>query len=498
MGRGGVSRFGRTRAWARGARILCVLAVVAAPLGVAPSALAAEETGRITGTVTDASTQAAIEGIEICARPTGEPTGEEYGGRCAESGSSGEYTVPQLPAGTYTVKFVVPPVGSGSGLDYASQYYSDRAHRSESAEVTVTAGNTTNEINAAMQAGGEIMGVVTDASTNGAIGGIEVCAAGVEGERARCTVTDAHGGYALSALVTGEYIVEFHPPYEGPLDYARQYYNDQASYLNATKVPVTAGSVTEEIDVAMQPGGNIAGRVTAAATGAAVAGVEVCALSISEGSKQRCAFTNANGEYRLSQLAAGQDAVEFGGQFGLNLSYLREFYSGKASLSEANPVSVAPGITVSGINAAMYAIGEESIKPPPVAETALTRGLHTAAPLLKTTPLVTLMGSKLVIAGDAASVHVACSKAACHGSIELVARSVSKHHTGRAATTRKEAVVLATGSFSLAEGKDASVMLRLTSAGRRKLAHARRYPIAAKLILSVKGGETTTKLVLAS
>ncbi|MGD1056688.1 MAG: carboxypeptidase-like regulatory domain-containing protein [Solirubrobacteraceae bacterium] len=477
----------------RGSRRLAVLVVVAVSLAFSPSALAAEETGRITGTVTDASTHAAIEGIEICARPTG----QEYGGQCAESSSSGEYTMPELSAGAYNVKFFVPPVGSGSGLDYASQYYSDRAHRSESAEVTVTAGNTTSEINAAMRAGGEIMGVVTDTSTHGAIGGIEVCVAGIEGERARCTVTDANGGYALSALVTGEYIVAFHPPYEGPLDYARQFYNHQASYLNATKVPVIAGSVTEEIDAAMQPGGNIAGQVTAAATGAAVAGVEVCALSISEGSKQRCAFTDMNGEYTLSQLAVGQDAVEFGGQFELNLSYLREYYSDKASLSEANSVSVAAGVTVSDVNASLHATGEESIKPPPVVETALTSSVPTAAPLLETMPLVTLMGSKLVISGNVASVRVVCSKAACRGSIELVAQAASKRHSGRAATARRETLVLATGSFALAEGKDDSVLLHLTAAGRKQLAHAsRRHPVTAKLTLSIQSGKTTTMSVL--
>lgn len=58
--------------------------------------------------------------------------------------------------------------------------------------------------------------------------------------------------------------------------------------------------------------------------------------------------------------------------------------------------------------------------------------------------------------------------------------------------------MLATGSFSLAEGNDGSVLLRLTAAGRQKLTHARRHPIVAKLILSVKGGHTTTKSVLAS
>jgi hypothetical protein len=50
----------------------------------------------------------------------------------------------------------------------------------------------------------------------------------------------------------------------------------------------------------------------------------------------------------------------------------------------------------------------------------------------------------------------------------------------------------------LAEGKDGSVLLRLTPAGRQKLAHARHHPIAAKLVVSVKGGKATSVSVLAS
>jgi hypothetical protein len=124
--------------------------------------------------------------------------------------------------------------------------------------------------------------------------------------------------------------------------------------------------------------------------------------------------------------------------------------------------------------------------------------LHTAAPLLQPAPLVTLMGSKLVISGNTASVHVVCSKAACQGSVELVAQAASRHHRGGAATARKQRLVLATGSFSLAEGRDGAVLLRLTPAGRQKLAHARHHPIAVKIILSVKGEKATSVSVLAT
>jgi hypothetical protein len=293
-------------------------------------------------------------------------------------------------------------------------------------------------------------------------------------------------------------LVEFHTSsFEGFPDYATQYYDGQMSARQATEIAVTTGGTTSGINAAMQLGGIITGRVTAAATQDPIEGLRVCGWSISDESGERCPETNANGEYTLTHLRAGATAVEFGTPFSSNLGYVSEFYGGKASLAEATPLAVTPGVTIAGIDATLHAVGEETVKSPPVIETALARGPSTVAPLLEPAPLVTLMGSKLVISGNTTSVHVVCSKAACQGSIKLVAQAAGQRHKGRVATIRKKALVLATGSFSLAEGNDGSVLLRLTSAGRQKLAHARRHAIAAKLILSVNSGKTTTRSVLA-
>ncbi len=503
IGRGGVSRSGRTRAWVRAARALCMLAVVAAPLGFAPSALAAED-GWISGTVTDASTHAPIEGVEVCANPFG----AYRGGQCAQSGSNGEYTVSELPSGTYDVQFLVG-LEDEHELDYASQYYSEKVHVSEAEAVSVTAGQTTNGIDAVMQPGGKISGVVADAVTHASIEGIGVCTSGPLGEElgitTRCATTNANGEYMLSPLVTGEYVVSFSAPFEGPLDYATQYYDGQSFYPQANKVAVTTGLTASSIDAAMQPGGNISGRVTAAASGTALEGIEVCVLPVGQGgARERCAETNANGEYTVTQLAAGQDIVELGSPFGKNKSYQREYYGGKASYSEAAPVSVEAEATVSGIDAALYLPGERPVTTSPSPVTTLPAGLPAAAPLIRTTspataaPLVTVMAPKLVVSGSAAPVLVTCGQAACQGSVELVVQIAAERHKAKTSTARRQTLVLATGSFSLAEGGSGTIVLRLTAVGRKRLAHAKYHPIAAKLILSVKGGKTTTKSVLAS
>jgi hypothetical protein len=477
---------------------LCVLAALAAvvvPMGLAPSALAAGETGQISGTVTEASTQAPIEGITVCASPREGPSG-----RCEATNSDGEYTVSMLAPGAYSVQFFVRH-GTEGELDYASQYYNGKPHRSEAEPVSVAAGATTSGVDAVMLPGGKITGVVTDAVTQAPLEGIQACTLGIEEpDVGRCGNTNANGEYTLSPLTPGEYVVVFQTSsFEAFPDYASQDYDGQMSERDATKVAVTAGGTTSGIDAAMQLGGIITGRVTAAATQDPIAGLRVCGWLISDESAERCPETNANGEYTLTHLRAGATAVEFGTPFSSNLGYVTEFYSGKASLAEATPLAVTPGVTITGIDATLHAVGEvkeEKIEPPHSTETTLSTDLASATPLVAKTPVVTLMGSRLKVSGGSAPVSVECNEATCQGSIELVVQVAAKRRKGKTATARKETLVLATGSFSLAEDDDGSVLLRLTSVGRQKLAHARRRPIVAKLILSVKGGETTTTPVL--
>jgi hypothetical protein len=116
---------------------------------------------------------------------------------------------------------------------------------------------------------------------------------------------------------------------------------------------------------------------------------------------------------------------------------------------------------------------------------------------LTATPLVTVTTAKLLATGGLAPVHIACSRAACQGSIELVIQIPATDRKDDTAGEHKQTLVLATGSFSLANGKHASVLLHLTPTGRKLLAHAKHHPLAAKLILSPKGGKTMTKAVLA-
>jgi len=127
----------------------------------------------------------------------------------------------------------------------------------------------------------------------------------------------------------------------------------------------------------------------------------------------------------------------------------------------------------------------------------MTADLAASAPSVTATPLVTLMASKLIVSGGTTPVHVACAAATCQGSIELTVQAPVKSGKGKTAAAHKATLVLATGSFSLAEGKRGTVVLRLTAAGKKRLDHAsRRHPIAAKLTLSVQSGKTAIRSIL--
>jgi hypothetical protein len=120
------------------------------------------------------------------------------------------------------------------------------------------------------------------------------------------------------------------------------------------------------------------------------------------------------------------------------------------------------------------------------------------ASLTDSTPLVILTTSKLVVSGGTAPVDVMCQAAACRGSIELTVQVPAKDGKGKTAAARKTTLVLATGSFSIAAGRRATIVLHSTAAGKKRLTRAsKHHPIAAKLTLSLQGGKTTTKSVLA-
>lgn len=315
---------------------------VSAATTTAGADVALEDGGGIAGTVTDALSHEPVGYAEVCA--FGAEDGNYDG--CVYTDGDGEYSLSGLPGGSYKVRF-----SPGYEQNYAAQYFDGKSTFGAGASVTVSQGSTTGEIDAELQAGGEISGRVTGAPDEDPLEGIQVCASGTGNDEYRCVSTDESGEYAIEGLTDGSYTVEFYAIYSS--SYVWQYYSGKASYAEADPVAVSAGENATGIDAELQLGGEISGTVTDATTSEPLSGAAACASPVGgyEFEYGTCAVTDADGNYTIHGLHSGSYKVRFSGGSGLN--YITQYYDAKATSSEADPVSVSEGATHSGIDAAL-------------------------------------------------------------------------------------------------------------------------------------------------
>jgi hypothetical protein len=333
-------------------RMLAALATIVLPLAFAGSALAAEEHGYISGRVTAAATGDPIAGVKVCAVPVSTIPPWE----CTTTNGNGEYTVPAFRSGQYEVRFTAP---AGSGYVERS-YYDNKYSSSEQETVSVTLGATISGIDAQLPEGGQILGMVTDATTKEPVAEVEVCAGPVE-----CVITNARGGYTISGLPGGEYQVSFGFGYGGNLGetfITPEYYKNKVftSFSNEpNKVSVPLGGVVAGINQELEEFSHITGRVINSVTKAPIAGIQVYA-STESGGGQGSTETNSNGEYTLSHLADRDQEyyLEFEVPSNSGINYFSQHYGGRSVPERGYPVKVSYGHTASGINAELEEGGE--------------------------------------------------------------------------------------------------------------------------------------------
>lgn len=300
----------------------------------------------VSGKVTDAATGAPVSGAHVYVN--------EYGGgypsyvytNYATTDANGNWSIPGFATGTYQVQFA-PPYPS----NYASQYYNAVIGEDPPTPLTLTAGSTTSNIDAALSAGGQISGTVTDGTTGSAAPGVGVAAYDQAGEQFAYANTDSSGHYSLTGLApSASYRVEFFP---GPgSSLASQFYTSGATLQTATPVAVMVGQTTANIDETLGEGGSIAGVVTDAATGFPLGGDNVL-LTDDSGNQVYANMdgvsTEPDGSYDFTNLPPGSYKVEFSSEGALGF----QFYSHASTLSTATSVTVSAGQAVTNIDAAL-------------------------------------------------------------------------------------------------------------------------------------------------
>jgi hypothetical protein len=177
-------------------------------------------------------------------------------------------------------------------------------------------------------------------------GGVEVCAESFEDfveHHYLCTEATTSGFYAITNLPPDEYIVSFDPEQQ---NLVAQYWPNQVEYFSAGAVKVTAGNVTQPISANLVKGATLSGTITAAATGARVAGVEACAEYQDEIAFNRCAVSDSAGHYTIPGLFQGKWQVIF-----------NPYRSGQNFVfqEDPTPISVSTQTPVNGVNIALIA-----------------------------------------------------------------------------------------------------------------------------------------------
>ncbi len=320
-----------------------------------PAGAVAAEPGSIAGTVTAEGGAPVGEGeVEVCVKAV-----DESSFKCVQLLPDGSYKIPELPKGEYKVGFW--PTGN-----YVTQFWQNEPTWKRATPLTVTDAEGKDGVNATLVRGATISGIVTASATGAPVDDIEACATFVEPELEleleleRCAITDTAGQYTIDGLAEGTWNLYFYAQ-EAAADVVSQAYSGGA-------IQVTAGEPKSGVNVALGPGGQIAGTVRMASTGAPLGGVQVCVTTASSQVTLGCLRTPASGAYRFMRIWPGSFKVVFSpeptGLTGPD-SFFTQWWGGQPTFETATPIAITPPQIVTGIDASLAAPESPTTTPSP-------------------------------------------------------------------------------------------------------------------------------------
>jgi Carboxypeptidase regulatory-like domain len=285
----------------------------------------------------------------------------------------GRYTLSNLAPGQYLISF-----GCGSSRRYGDQWFPSAPTPGDADLVSAPAGKTSG-INAVLQPGGSISGVVTGKgghplagvcvlalNTKGALPPVRglVGLVGLVGpdEGGQLAVTGRHGTYRILGLTAGRYQVTF-IPCERSFKYAEQWYRDKGTALAATSVTVRAGKSRSGIDGRLVLGGTISGRVTGTTANPLR---NVCVVAVGQsGGPVGAAVTGRTGTFAIAGLSSDRYTVEFSPCGTQNLVTVVAHARVTAPHATTVDATMKPGGSIAGVVTAGSASG------PPVSESCV-------------------------------------------------------------------------------------------------------------------------------
>ncbi|HMT06112.1 MAG TPA: carboxypeptidase regulatory-like domain-containing protein, partial [Solirubrobacterales bacterium] len=314
---------------------------VAVTTGIETSAINAQLAtgGSITGTVTNNLNQP-LENICVDASST---SGNQWGS--ARTNADGSYSITRLSSGTYRVEF-----RDCGGNRVLREYYENKKTYNSATLISVATGVETPNIDAQLTIAGSISGTVLS-NTSAPLKGICVRAYDSNGHYVDFTRTDVDGQYLLSWMDTGEYRVQFEAC--GSNNVIGEYFHNKPNLDTATRISVTAGVNTPEIDARLARGGSISGVVKNSSN---VPLNGICVRTFNPyGQRTGDAKTDAEGKYSVVGLDEDDHRVRFSDCGNNNV--LLEFYDNKPTVASATPVPVGIGEDTPGIDAELATAG---------------------------------------------------------------------------------------------------------------------------------------------
>ncbi|MCX6583459.1 MAG: carboxypeptidase regulatory-like domain-containing protein [Candidatus Aminicenantes bacterium] len=259
-----------------------------------------------------------------------------YAGAAATD-ADGNYAIGGITPGNYKVLFSPP-----NGSNYVYQWYNNKNSSEIADPVTITAGQTTNGINAQLVLGGAVSGRVTDEADAGIL---NVNVGVYLNNISYWNSTDADGYYTVRGIPAGNCTASFYTANAG--NYIQEWYNDKSSQETADIFSVTPGQTTGNIDAQLAAGSIISGRVTDV-SGSGIPNVQASAQEVADNSWY-AGTSDADGYYEIVGLRPGNYKVDFYTQNAGN--YIEEWYNDKVSFENADTILLSAKQTIGNIDA---------------------------------------------------------------------------------------------------------------------------------------------------
>lgn len=297
--------------------------------------------GSISGIVKNGSNSEPIEDAVVQAFPENALTtaGAESNldGFRAKTGPDGNYTIENVPAGTYIVRAVAE--------GYLPEFFDGVESHHDATPVHVGDNQNANMIDFTLVRGGSISGIVTSSSNDVKIPieGALVRVFHADSRHHRRTYTAADGTYKVQGLRPGSYYV--HVIAEG---FFAEFYDNVRNREDATPVDVVAQGESPGIDFDLTPfaeiKGTIAGRVVSDHEKSHIFGAVVIAVSRNT-LFPHITFTGPHGYYRITNLDPDKYFV-----FAWAPGFVGKFYDDAKIFQEADRVFVEANQVTHGIN----------------------------------------------------------------------------------------------------------------------------------------------------